>query len=169
MRPMLFDNATPDMKVQQEEIGAPIASIFRVNGSADIHAANCRCPFHLGASIFGPLDKARELAGTLKVGSIVINDLIAPTADPRLPFGGAGASGFGSTRGAEGLREMTRPKTMQIVGKSPRFHLKMETASTVDLVRAQLQMSHATSWRQRIKGLKNMITQMRAASRGTRG
>ena len=42
-------------------------------------------------------------------GFVTINDIIVPTADPRLPFGGVRGSGFGTTRGAEGLLEMTYP------------------------------------------------------------
>ncbi len=38
--------------------------------------------------------------------------MIAPTADARVPFGGRDRSGFGVTRGAEGLLEMTRIKTV---------------------------------------------------------
>jgi aldehyde dehydrogenase (NAD+) len=48
----------------------------------------------------------------LDVGHVSINDVIFPTADPRVPFGGCGSSGFGVTRGAEGLLAMTRPKVI---------------------------------------------------------
>jgi acyl-CoA reductase-like NAD-dependent aldehyde dehydrogenase len=168
MAPLLIDHAKPDMQLQREDVGAPIASIVRVSNTADVHAANAKCPFRLGASIFGPPAAARELAHDLKVGTIVINDLMAPTADPRLPFGGAGASGFGSTRGAEGLLEMTRPKTVQIVGGSPRFHLQMDKPSTEALVRAQLQMSHAKGWPRRLGGLRKLVSIGYAASKGVK-
>ncbi|MBS1051334.1 aldehyde dehydrogenase family protein [Gluconobacter japonicus] len=65
--------------------------------------------YALGASIFGPVPEASRLARRLRSGSVCINDLIVPTADPRLPFGGAGASGYGVTRGPEGLLALTRP------------------------------------------------------------
>jgi acyl-CoA reductase-like NAD-dependent aldehyde dehydrogenase len=165
--PLLFDHAKPCMRLQREDIGAPVASIVRVNTVADIHAASQLCPFRLGASIFGPVDRAQRLARHLNVGTIVINDLMAPTADPRLPFGGGGASGFGSTRGAEGLLEMTRPKTIQISRGSPRFHLQMENPSTADLVRGQLRMSHAAGWMRRLAGLKQLGFSARASRRGS--
>ncbi len=64
----------------------------------------------LGASIFSADEgAARALASQLPTGFVTINDLIVPTADPRFPFGGVRASGFGTTRGAEGLLEMTYP------------------------------------------------------------
>ncbi|GBR47384.1 aldehyde dehydrogenase family protein [Gluconobacter roseus] len=65
--------------------------------------------YALGASIFGPVPEATQLARRLRSGSICINNLIVPTADPRLPFGGAGGSGYGVTRGPEGLLALTRP------------------------------------------------------------
>jgi hypothetical protein len=54
------------------------------------------------------------MAARVNAGSVVINDVIVPTADPRLPFGGRGESGFGVTRGAEGLLEMTVVKTISV-------------------------------------------------------
>jgi aldehyde dehydrogenase (NAD+) len=41
-----------------------------------------------------------------------VKDLIVPTADPRIPFGGRKRSGFGVTRGAEGLWELTTPQVI---------------------------------------------------------
>lgn len=71
--------------------------------------------FALGASIFSrDLAQARAIAAQLKTGFVLINDLIVPTADPRMPFGGVKASGFGSTRGDEGLLEMTFPHVVAV-------------------------------------------------------
>ncbi len=65
------------------------------------------CPYAIGASIFGPEAEARALARRVPAGSVCINDLIMPRADPRLPFGGRGQSGFGVTRGAQGLSSLS--------------------------------------------------------------
>ena len=66
--------------------------------------------FALGVSIFsGNITRTRAVAARIKTGFVLINDLIVPTADPRMPFGGVKGSGFGSTRGSEGLLEMTFP------------------------------------------------------------
>jgi acyl-CoA reductase-like NAD-dependent aldehyde dehydrogenase len=167
LTPLLLDYGKPCMRLQREDIGLPIASIVRVNDVSGIIAASARCPFKLGASIFGPPDEGMELAKSLDAGSIVINDCMAPTADPRLPFGGGGASGFGSTRGAEGLLQMTRPKTIQACTHSLRFHLRKETASTADLLRAQLQMTHARTRSRQFAGLKKLIACARTSRKET--
>ncbi|EHH69549.1 aldehyde dehydrogenase family protein [Gluconobacter morbifer] len=70
--------------------------------------------YALGACIFGPVSAATRLARRLRSGSICINDLIVPTADPRLPFGGCGGSGYGTTRGPEGLLTLTRPVAISV-------------------------------------------------------
>lgn len=70
--------------------------------------------YALGASIFGSGPAARRLARRLRSGSICINSLIIPTADPRLPFGGACSSGYGVTRGPEGLLALTRPVAVSV-------------------------------------------------------
>jgi acyl-CoA reductase-like NAD-dependent aldehyde dehydrogenase len=88
-----------------ERVRDEAAALLRAN-SAD---------FALGASIFSrDVAKARSLAALIKTGFVLINDLIVPTADPRMPFGGVKASGFGTTRGDEGLIEMTFPHVVAI-------------------------------------------------------
>ncbi len=111
-RPAILADATPDMDILRHDVFAPWLALIPV---ADAEAAlrhDRLCPFALGASIFGPPAEAQALATRLRAGSVCINDLIVPTADPRLPFGGAARSGFGRTRGAEGLLEMTAPRTI---------------------------------------------------------
>ncbi len=81
------------------------------DAEAAIAAAN-NSPFALGAAIWGPEADAQAIARRLRAGCVVINDLILPTADPRLPFGGAASSGHGTTRGAEGLLALTRPQAI---------------------------------------------------------
>jgi aldehyde dehydrogenase (NAD+) len=50
----------------------------------------------LGAAVFSrDEDAARRFAQQLMTGFVTINDIIVPTADPRLPFGGTRASGLG--------------------------------------------------------------------------
>jgi acyl-CoA reductase-like NAD-dependent aldehyde dehydrogenase len=80
-------------------------------------------PFSLGATIFGPQHAAAELAKRVSAGCVVINDMIVPTADPRVPFGGRKHSGFGVTRGAEGLLELTVVKTICVRRGGFRPHL----------------------------------------------
>jgi hypothetical protein len=99
----------------------------------------------------------------IDAGSIVINDLIVPTVDPRLPFGGRAASGFGVTRGAEGLLEMTKIKTISTHKRGPRYHHLPYNETTHRLFRAQLEAAHGTSLWGRARSAWRMIGLMRQA------
>jgi acyl-CoA reductase-like NAD-dependent aldehyde dehydrogenase len=99
--------------------------------------------YGLGASIFSrDISKAKKLAAELKTGFVTINDLIAPTADPRMPFGGIKASGFGTTRGASGLLEMTFSHVVSVRHSNSNRHLDLPTAGDAPLFIAYLQLVH---------------------------
>jgi acyl-CoA reductase-like NAD-dependent aldehyde dehydrogenase len=109
----VIGRATPALLSMQTEIFTPILSIMRTADVEEALAACAACPYALTASIFGAEKQARLLASRLRVGNVLINDVIVPTADPRVAFGGRGRSGFGVTRGVEGLLAMTTPRTVQ--------------------------------------------------------
>jgi acyl-CoA reductase-like NAD-dependent aldehyde dehydrogenase len=111
---LILADARPDMRLLREDVFAPWLALVPVADMAEALAAQALCPYALGASIFGPEPEARAMATRLAVGSVCINDIIVPTADPRLSFGGRGLSGFGVTRGAAGLLEMTVIKTVSL-------------------------------------------------------
>ncbi|MBB2157758.1 aldehyde dehydrogenase family protein [Gluconacetobacter diazotrophicus] len=118
-------NAKPHMALLRADVFAPWLALIPSRSMAEAVRSDLTCPYALGASLFGPEAACRKLASDLRAGSIVVNDLIAPTADPRLPFGGTGESGYGSTRGAEGLLALTRPVAISVRrGPWPRLHLR---------------------------------------------
>ena len=98
--------------------------------------------YHLGASVFGSPAVAEPLARRINAGCVVINDVIVPTADPRLPFGGRGRSGYGVTRGGEGLLEMTRVKAVARRAGAFRPHLEPPHSLDADLFRHYLAAAH---------------------------
>jgi acyl-CoA reductase-like NAD-dependent aldehyde dehydrogenase len=95
---------------------APVASVVAYHGLDEALALLQQCPFRLGASVFGPPAAAQAVAGQLPAQVVTINNLIVPTADPRLPFGGSGAAGFGVTRGTAGLRQLTKLRVITMGG-----------------------------------------------------
>jgi aldehyde dehydrogenase (NAD+) len=109
----LILQARPEMLAMRGEVFAPVLSGMRVGNAEQAVAAHGQCKYRLTASVFGPEREAKKLSRELRVGHVVVNDLIAPTADARVSFGGVGESGFGVTRGREGLLAMTRPRVTQ--------------------------------------------------------
>jgi acyl-CoA reductase-like NAD-dependent aldehyde dehydrogenase len=159
--PMIVADARPDMALCREATFAPVMAVLPYDTLDEAVQMNRQCPYGLGASIFtGQPNSAAELAKKIRAGMVTVNDVIAPTAHPATPFGGVGRSGWGVTQGAEGLLEMTVPQVVSRRGGKFRPHYDMSAGSKVshdELVRGILNFSHATTLRQRIKGMWNVI------------
>ncbi len=121
------------MALLRHDVFAPWLALIPVDTPEAALAAAAECPYALGASVFGPAVAAQAIARRVAAGSVCVNDLIVPTADPRLPFGGRGRSGFGSTRGAEGLLGMTVVKTVS--ERRGRFRPHLAPPTTNDAAR----------------------------------
>ncbi len=114
-RLIVLQAVADDLLARMANAHVPRLTIERVRDEAAAVLRANAADFALGASIFSrDIALARSLAARIKTGFVLINDLIAPTADPRLPFGGVKASGFGTTRGEEGLLEMTFPHVVAL-------------------------------------------------------
>jgi acyl-CoA reductase-like NAD-dependent aldehyde dehydrogenase len=110
--PTILTGVRPEEAIMQTDVFAPLLAFCPVLHDDEALKAHAACPYALTAAVFGPPQHAEALAARIHAGTVLINDLIVSTADPRVPFGGRGASGFGVTRGREGLLEMTAVKTI---------------------------------------------------------
>lgn len=160
-QPILVTNATQQMEIAKSDLFAPVLMVMDSSSEAEALAAIATCPYGLTAAVFGAEGEARVLAGKMAVGTVLVNDLIVPTADPRVPFGGRRGSGFGVTRGAEGLLEMTAVKVVSVRrGRSVR-HFEATTARHAGLFGGLIAASHAGSWMERLRGVKRLVTAAR--------
>ncbi|MFO7956294.1 MAG: aldehyde dehydrogenase family protein [Candidatus Brocadiia bacterium] len=154
--PVVLGDASPEMRLLQADVFAPVVSLVPVADMTEALRADRQCPYALGASVFGPAGAARDLAERVRAGAVVVNDMIVPTADPRLPFGGRDQSGYGVTRGAEGLLEMTRPKAIAVQHSPWRPHLEAPISESAGVLRAYMKFAHGRSLRERLRGLREM-------------
>ena len=144
-RLVVVQSVAEDLLARLSIARVPIMLIERVHDEeAAVHRAN-DADFALGASIFSrDVARARTLAARIKTGFVLINDLIAPTADPRMPFGGVKASGFGTTRGDEGLLEMTFPHVVAERHGRTHPHFDEPASGDAQLFSAYIRAAHGT-------------------------
>ena len=96
-----------------EEIFGPVAAVIRARDTGDALRIANDTRFGLGASLWtGDLAQAEELAPRIEAGAVFVNGLVK--SDPRLPFGGVKASGYGRELGLEGIRAFVNVKTVWI-------------------------------------------------------
>ncbi|WP_448203292.1 aldehyde dehydrogenase family protein [Azospirillum sp. sgz302134] len=162
LAPFAVADARPDMGLLSEDVFAPVLALVAVADMEEALRMAALSPYALGASIFGPETDARALALRVEAGSVTINDLIAPTADPRLPFGGRRRSGWGVTRGAEGLLEMTQVKTISVSPSRFRPHHQPMGEADEALLMAWLRVAHGNrsggqrgAWRSLLSAMRN--------------
>jgi len=101
VRPTVFGNVDPRSTIAQEEVFGPVLSILAYDDVADaIRIAN-DSPYGLAGWVYSAdLDRARDVARSLRTGRVYLNG--AP-ADPAAPFGGYKHSGNGREGGLYGL------------------------------------------------------------------
>lgn len=147
--PFLVDNVSPGMRIWREDAFAPLLAIMSCADEREMIEADQACPFALGAAVFGQPREAIGLALRLRAGLVTVNDVLAAAGHPDTPIGGCGASGWGSTQGAEGLLEMTAPQAIRVSQGSFRPHYALAIpghADMGDLLEALLRSGHSRGW-----------------------
>lgn len=94
-QPTVLTGVTPDMAVYAEETFGPVTSIYRIDSVDEAIEKSNESQYGLSAAIYtANLDAAMKYANEVESGMVHIN---APTmyAEPHVPFGGVGDSGFG--------------------------------------------------------------------------
>lgn len=163
--PVVLDHVTSDMAVARSDLFAPVLSFLRVASEDEALRENERCPYALSATVFGSDRRCRLFAERIPAGCVVLNDMIVPTADPRVPFGGRGASGHGVTRGAAGLEAMTHLKAIVATRRWFKPHLETPTSADADVLEQLIRLEHAASPLQRLAAVPRMIRATLAQSR----
>ncbi len=114
-RPRLVLDVPEDARVLTEETFGPVLPVVRVASAEEAIARIQASPYGLTVSIWTrDTRRAMVLARRIRVGSVYINDHLAPQGAPEVPWGGEKHSGIGRTRGIEGLLEVTYPKHIAV-------------------------------------------------------
>jgi succinate-semialdehyde dehydrogenase / glutarate-semialdehyde dehydrogenase len=113
--PTVLARITPDMRVHDEEVFGPVATLYRVPDlDAAIGLAN-GTEFGLGANAWTNDEAERErFVRDLAAGMVFLNGNV--TSYPELPFGGVKKSGFGRELSFQGIREFCNVKSVWVGG-----------------------------------------------------
>jgi aldehyde dehydrogenase (NAD+) len=109
VRPTVFGDVTPDMRIFREETFGPVATITPYDSLEEGIALANDTDYGLSAAVTGDPELAKTVVRRLRAGVVGINGY-APPADA--PFGGYGKSGNGREAGVWGLRDFMEVKTI---------------------------------------------------------
>ena len=120
MAPAVFADTRNDMRINREEMFAPITSVIRVASYDEALATANDTEFGLTAGIMTrSLARANHFRANMRAGCVMVN---LPTAgtDYHVPFGGRGASSYGPReQGRYAAEFYTTVKTSYIHAGSP--------------------------------------------------
>jgi len=111
--PTVFAEVEPAMRISQEEIFGPVASVIRFKDDEEALAIANGTTYGLAAGVWSAdLGRVHRFVRRLRAGTVWANTF-GPT-DVRLPWGGARDSGFGREHGEAAIENFTEPKAVWI-------------------------------------------------------
>ena len=112
-QPSILDHVTAKTRAYHEELFGPVATVIRAESEQDALRIANETRFGLGSSIWSKdVARAERLAASIQAGCTFINGMVK--SDPRLPFGGIKASGYGRELSKLGILEFVNAKTVWI-------------------------------------------------------
>ncbi|MEO7649532.1 MAG: aldehyde dehydrogenase family protein [Bryobacteraceae bacterium] len=113
VKPTVFSEVKPDMKIAQEEIFGPVLSAIRFGSTEEaVEIANGTVYGLVSAVWTRDIKLAHRMAGEIKAGSVWINTYNG--FDTASPFGGYKQSGFGRDLGPHALEQYTNVKSVWV-------------------------------------------------------
>jgi aldehyde dehydrogenase (NAD+) len=113
VKPTIFSEVTPQMKIAQEEIFGPVLCALKFRDAEEaIEIANCTIYGLVSAVWTRDIKLAHRMAAEIKAGSVWINTYNG--FDTASPFGGYKQSGFGRDLGSYALEQYTNIKSVWV-------------------------------------------------------
>ncbi|HUF16448.1 MAG TPA: aldehyde dehydrogenase family protein [Thermoanaerobaculia bacterium] len=113
IKPTIFDDVDPSMKIAREEIFGPVLATIRFDDMEDAIAKGNATVYGLAAAVWTrDISKAHRVARAIKAGTVWVNTY--NLYDPALPFGGFKESGFGRDQGRDALEKFTQTKSVWV-------------------------------------------------------
>ncbi|MCS1350117.1 aldehyde dehydrogenase family protein [Mechercharimyces sp. CAU 1602] len=162
--PTVIVDVDDTMKIATEETFGPVIVMmpFHTEEQA-IQLAN-HSTYGLSASVWTKdLNKAHRISNQLECGSVGINNVIVPFANPHMPFGGVKHSGIGRYHGPEGLYAFCHTTSVMVNKgtKKRELHWYPYTKEAENAIRSLIRSMYGDRFRLSKTELKNIWKQFR--------
>ncbi|MEM9791281.1 MAG: aldehyde dehydrogenase family protein, partial [Planctomycetota bacterium] len=147
LRPIVIASDRTDTALYRGDHFGPLLVVARLRDEYEP-----RGPLTL--SVFGSKDESRRWSSLSSAGTMTFNDAIIPTGHPGAPLSAVGNSGWGVSRGVEGLLAMTRPVSISTTPK--RVRLPLDPPGTP--------VSKITPWLRRLYPVESKATRTEDSS-----
>ena len=112
-KPSILDKVAPGMRAYDEELFGPVAIVIRAEDEQDALRIANESRFGLGGSVWTQdIARGERIARQMQCGAAFVNGFVK--SDPRIPFGGVKASGYGRELSHHGIHEFVNAKTVWI-------------------------------------------------------
>ncbi|KPJ91865.1 MAG: succinate-semialdehyde dehydrogenase [Gammaproteobacteria bacterium SG8_15] len=112
-QPSILADIKPGMRAYEEEFFGPVALVIVAEDESDALRIANDSRFGLGGSVWTrDSQRGEAFARKVQAGSVFVNGFVK--SDPRLPFGGIKASGYGRELSHHGMHEFVNVKTVWI-------------------------------------------------------
>lgn len=113
IKPTIFTDVKPDMKIYREEIFGPVLTVIPVDDVDDAIRKGNDTQYGLASAVWtSDLKKAHKVAAGLKAGTVWVNTY--GLYDSGVSFGGYKQSGFGRELGRHALEAYTQTKSVWV-------------------------------------------------------
>ena len=118
IKPTVFENVTPEMKIAKEEIFGPVLGIMSVENADEALRIASDTDYGLHATVFTQnIDQALHMARSLPCGTVSVNGF--SEGDIKTPFGGYKQSGsLARDNGTEAIEQYLQTKTIWVQTKN---------------------------------------------------
>lgn len=128
LRPLALADCPTEASVVEGRHFGPVLAVVRCADEESMLRVHAGVDQRLVTSVFSASrTRAEALAPRLGSGIVTHNDCVMPTVHPGCGLAGVGASGWGITRGEEGLRSMTRAVYVTSTTSWMRFSMEKVT------------------------------------------
>lgn len=112
MRPQVIVEAPASCGLSRGEHFGPALAVLIERDDQAVVERHRGYGQNLSASIFTRSTPQRALVESLGASIVTVNECVVASGHPAVPLAGSGESGWGTSRGADGLLAMTRPVTI---------------------------------------------------------